>query len=129
MTGRILHFPHIGQPASAPRERVFSFARVVVECGLVDCDPRTQVDTLRRMAREDGLPLPMNPRYWRGARQLGPASIGRKSTWDAAAFLEWQARQSNQAAAPTARIAHAPTAAPSLRAAMQARARQLRTRP
>ena len=128
MSGRILHFPTPSLSARPPVGRVLSFARVVSECGLGDLDPRTQVSTLRRMAREDNLPLPMNPRYWRGKRQLGAAAIGRKSTWDSADFLEWQTRQSNDAPIRAASISHPAGSSASMRAAMQQRARLLKGR-
>lgn len=119
MTGRILPFP----AASSASE--YRFGRVVALLGMGALDSRTQLEQLRALAEREGMPLPKNPRFWRGIRQLGAASIGRKSVWNARAFDEWHETRGSNAAPVASPRGGRPAAAPGLREAMQRRARQL----
>lgn len=81
-------------PADSPRQaairsrRHYSFADVVRLLG-IDGQPRTQVDYLRDLHRQQGLPLPINPRRWRGVFQRGAAMISTRSKWCALEMDAW----------------------------------------
>lgn len=98
MTAQLLQFPKAATPAApswqrpkgalaTPRRR-YTFAEMVKLFQLVGT-PRTQVDYLRDMHTQQRLPLPVNPRRWKGVLQQGAATICRKSVWCAVAVDSW----------------------------------------
>ncbi|KPH59168.1 hypothetical protein [Novosphingobium sp. ST904] len=108
MTAAIVPFPAssadrlasaniIPMPAMPPRavlrpianaRREYSFGEVSRLLSLAG-EPRTQIGYLRDLAKQCGMPLPKNPRRYRGHLQAGPSMIGSKSRWCALEFDAW----------------------------------------
>lgn len=119
--------PPRGRPA--PRRR-YDFAQLCAFLALDRLDQRTQVDHLRKLAHQRGLPLPLNPRLRCQHIVAGPASIGRRSIWCALeidAWLDGQRTPPGAAMAQSLRSVAAGPAAirPDQRHDMLQRARQL----
>lgn len=100
MSARILHFPRSHPPADAApqvirrgvaRPRVYSVAEVADQLAMFGEARGTIIAKLRLLARDQGFPLPRNPRTWAGVIQRGPSAIGSRSLWDAAAIDAWLA--------------------------------------
>lgn len=113
-------------PAAAPavaasrrRYRLHDMARLMA---LDELAPRTLIDTLRRFARLDGMPVPLNPRTWGTTVHRGADAICKTSLWDAAQVDAWLARPAHPAAA---RAAGTPATPPALRDALRHRAADL----
>lgn len=86
-------FPAMGARPAAIRpianaRREYSFADVARLLSLAG-EPRTQIGYLRDLAKQCGMPLPKNPRRFRGCLQAGPAMIGSKSRWCSLEFDAW----------------------------------------
>lgn len=76
-------------PAPARGRRLYRLSDMVRLCGLDDYEPRTAIDHLRLYAKQQGLPLPRNPRV-HGKRVItGPEAIGARSVWDALLVDSW----------------------------------------
>ena len=73
----------------APGPRRYRFADMVRLLALGDLAVATQIARLRLLARTACLPLPLNPRQWRGQLVLGAGAICRASQWDAATVDAW----------------------------------------
>lgn len=67
----------------------YSRAQVASKLGLTKLSHRTQIRQLRALADTEGLPLPCNPRFFKGRAQHGALRIGGNSIWDRAKFDEW----------------------------------------
>ena len=85
--------------------------------GLRDYAPRTIIDYLRAMARDEGLPLPKTPRLRGGRIVRGPDAIHRRSRWDAERVDAWLALRDGGDPCPPA--------APALRTQLARRAAAL----
>ncbi len=109
------------RPAFSPR-REYAFRDLVDLLALRGMESRSQVETLRRLADQCGLPLPKNPRTHAGRVQHGPLAIGRRSIWCALQVDAWLDRQGSPP--PVAAAAAPPLPAP-LRADLRSRARML----
>lgn len=130
MGAQVLHFP-VQAPASPPpaglasvlrTRRRYRFADMVRLVGLEDFEPRTQVDHLRKLAAQCGLPLPRNPRVHGGKIMRGAAAIGQRSNWCALEIDAWLDGQHTPP--PSAGALPAP-AGPAVRAECRQRARLL----
>ena len=81
--------PATPAPAPSRGRRLYKLADMVRLCGLEDYEPRTAIDHLRLFAKQQGLPLPRNPRV-HGRRVItGPEAIGARSVWDALRVDDW----------------------------------------
>lgn len=69
--------------------RFMSTAELAGRLGIGHHSQRTIVDKLRALHRQLGLPLPRNPRIFRGIVQIGAASICWASKWDRGEALAW----------------------------------------
>lgn len=130
------HFPALGMRPAALRpianaRREYSFSDVARLLSLSG-EPRTQIGYLRDLAKQCGMPLPKNPRRFRGLLQAGADMIGSKSRWCALEFDAWLDSQRTPppgvGLAPPhgAGAASAPASAPApIRLAMRDRARLL----
>ncbi|MFC0683202.1 hypothetical protein [Novosphingobium clariflavum] len=135
-TRNVHPFPAMGMRPAAIRpianaRREYSFADVVRLLSLSG-EPRTQIGYLRDLAKQCGMPLPKNPRRFRGLLQAGADMIGSKSRWCALEFDAWLDSQRTPppgvGLAPShgAGAASPPAAAPApIRVAMRDRARLL----
>jgi hypothetical protein len=121
MGAEIFSFPPARRDGA--RRRQYRFAQVARMLFLDDLEPRAQVDRLRKLHDQRGLPLPQNPRVWQGRVQSGAAAIGARSTWCAMEFDAWLDSWRNPTPPPAA--AAVPPAPPTVRADCAARARQL----
>lgn len=96
-------FPSVAAPAPCARptrfilprggalsaRREYDFADMVRLCRLHRYAQRTQIDHLRLLASQAGLPLPKNARIHAGQVQTGPARIGARSVWCALEVDAW----------------------------------------
>ncbi|QQN75026.1 hypothetical protein [Croceicoccus sp. YJ47] len=118
--------PAPAEPARAfrSRPRNYRLSDMARLLGMEDNHPRTIIERLRLLAEQMGLPLPRNPRIYRGKIQRGAMAIGAKSQWDAAAVEHWLDRPT----CPPGGAAKAPPAPSNLRAVMADRAQKLAAR-
>jgi hypothetical protein len=145
LTAQVFDFPHpalpgaraqaaaaSASPASArlsgfrPR-RFYRFADLVRMLALDDpaVTIRTQIEYLRRMHLQSGMPLPVNPRWWAGRLQHGAAMIGQRSKWCALEIDAWAEGERTPPGAPPSAAGAAPPFPPLARQDMAARAQLL----
>lgn len=121
-------------PRTAPRpmtnaRREYTFCEVSRLLALAG-ESRTQISYLRDLANQCGMPLPKNPRRFRGRLQTGPAMIGCKSRWCALEFDAWLDSQHTPppgvgAMPPSGAVEQSPPLPAPVRADMRQRARLL----
>jgi hypothetical protein len=97
MSAEVLSFPgrlasspppaRIAVPIFRPR-REYRFAEIVRLLSLSG-QQRTIIDFLRDLHLQCGMPLPKNPRRWRGQVQHGAQAIDSRSRWCALEFDAW----------------------------------------
>lgn len=125
MGAEIFSFPTRREPAlrsssgAVARQRRYSFAQLVRLLALEALATRTQVDRLRKLHDQRGLPAPINPRVFDLQVQTGSAAIGRKSVWCALEIDAWL----DVRGTPPSAAANPVPALPSVRADCAARAR------
>lgn len=78
-----------GLPATAGRGGEYALADIARPLGLAHRPIRSIIDTLRKLAKHDGMPLPRTPRVVRDTVVRGPDSIVKASRWDAGQFDAW----------------------------------------
>lgn len=110
--------PAANLPATGGRGGEYALADIARPLGLLHRPIRTIIDTLRALAKHDGMPLPRTPRVERDKVIKGPNSIVKASRWDAGLFDAWLDGRGPQSPAP----AMVPTP---IREEMQARARAI----
>jgi hypothetical protein len=76
-------------PATGGRRGEYALADVARPLGLLHRPVRSIVETLRVLARHEGMPLPRSPRIVKGKPLSGPRAICRASRWDAGEFDAW----------------------------------------
>lgn len=57
--------------------------------GIIDFSARTIIAKVRLLAEHHHFPLPKNPRFVAGVRQVGPQAIDARSVWDKDAVDLW----------------------------------------
>ena len=137
--GDILAFPAPAADSSAPPRRsapaafafqggrrgTYALGDIARALGLLDYTTKTGIGKLRILARERGMPLPLNPRIVAGRVAEGPSAIHARSRWDASAFDAWLDGRGPNAPAATPAAPRAERANDALRAAMRANAERL----
>lgn len=108
-----------------PPDREYSFAAMVQLFGLRSLSERAQVDTLRRMAENEGLPTPKNPRWRGGKAKRYHEAIGRKSVWNAQQVDDWRAQRDHPGVTRAQLNPKRSTLGHSLSEAMSARTRAM----
>ncbi len=114
-----------------PRRREYDFAAMRQLLALDGFEPRTAIDKLRALADQCALPLPSNPRTWKGRIQRGSAAICAASRWDAMRVDAWldaqQPPPTHAAALPAQAQPERQSVSPSVRADLRRRAKMLRS--
>lgn len=73
----------------AQARREYTLWEVARLTGLAHVSPKVMISTLRKLAEQNGMPLPKTPRVHKGRIVTGPRAIGRRSRWDALRFDDW----------------------------------------
>jgi hypothetical protein len=89
LAAAVLEQPLSLLPATGGRRGEYALGDVARELKLSHLSIRTIIDHLRILARHDGMPLPTTPRAVGQRPVHGPASIWKKSRWDAGRFDAW----------------------------------------
>jgi hypothetical protein len=69
--------------------RRYRFVDMVHALALESYSQRVQIDRLRALAKQSGLPTPLNHRVWQGRPIFGADAICIRSEWDAAEVEAW----------------------------------------
>jgi hypothetical protein len=120
MSAHLLRFSAAPAVLRMPQRR-YRVHDLAWQLALEDLSPRQQVERLRQLARLAGLPLPLNPRIWKGKMQHGADAICAASLWNAAEVDAWL----HQPDPVSPAMAACPPPPPSLHAEMRSRALHL----
>lgn len=104
--------PVTSLPSAGGRGGEYAIADVARPLGLRHKSTRVIIDTLRTLAKHEGMPLPRTPRLEKGALIRGPRCIVKNSRWDAGEFDAWL---DGRGPSPVTATASAPTVRDALR--------------